>query len=422
MPIKTIKDKIKDLGIKTVELHFTDLVGEVRSLSANAADIDSILEVGMGFDGSSVPGYSRIECSDMRLIPDRSTFAVLPWEEGGLGPVGRMICDVFHPDGKPDESDPRFRLKEAVKSARDLGYKYYASPELEFFLFPLGGDGEPVMASKHNRAYFSSESGVEKTIRQTIADYLDRMGYPPEMGHNEVAEHQHEIDLRYGEALKMADAAATFKLVAKKVAADFGYDACFLPKPVAAINGSGMHVHQSLFKGSANAFYGTKDGLSDLAKRFVAGQLHHLPEIVAVLAPTANSYERLVPGFEAPTYICWGYKNRSALIRVPQANRPENARIEIRCPDISANPYLVFTVLLAAGLAGIKGKMAVPEPVTTDIFLTDKTQLKKLDIAQLPGSLSESAKRLASSEFAGSCLGERLQSSLSGSGRLGNYE
>ncbi len=411
-----LTDKLKEGVIKDVEenkisfvnLQFTDILGGLKSTTIPSGQLEDSLNRGTWFDGSSIKGFARIYESDMYLLPDPSTYAVIPWEKR----VARIICDVYTPDGKPFEGDPRQILKKALKAASDISYTYNTGPELEFFLFQPK-DGPTITPVPHDvGSYFDfSPQDLAARVRSSIIDALGAFGLTVEMSHHEVAYGQHEIDFRYGDALRTADNAMTLKHTVKAIAHENNLYATFMPKPVFGMNGSGMHTHQSLFtKDGLNAFYDPEDEykLSKVAKSFIAGQLAHVKEIIAILAPTVNSYKRLVPGYEAPVYISWARKNRSALIRVPaySPGREMSMRVEIRCPDPSCNPYLAFAIMLATGLDGIKKNLEPPKPIEEDVYGFDDAKLNELYIDTLPSSLSEAITEMENSKIVKDTLGK----------------
>ena len=360
-----IARRVSDDGIEFINLQFTDIVGIVKSVTIPVAELDVALESGQWFDGSSVLGFARIAESDMYLVPDLETYALIPWQTGG-SVTARLICDVYTPDGEPFEGDPRYVLKRALAEAEAMGLTYHTGPEPEFFLFESDDNGRAVPKPHDQGGYFDLSTDRGLDVRNEMAKALAAFGIQVEASHHEVASGQHEIDFRYADALRAADNVVTFKATLKEVARQHGLHATFMPKPIAGVNGSGMHVHQSLMDKDTglNAFADTdaEHGLSDLALGFIAGQLIHARGMSAVLAPLVNSYKRLVPGYEAPVYVSWGQINRSALIRVPQvqSSRPESTRLELRCPDPSCNPYLAFAVMLRAGLDGIRRHLEPP--------------------------------------------------------------
>ena len=404
--LKTVKDK----KIKFIRLWFTDVLGMLKSFAIMAEELETALEEGMGFDGSSIEGFARIEESDMVAMPDPSTFVVLPWRPNDGAGVARMFCDILQPDGTAYDGDPRYALKRSLKKAADMGFKMFVGPELEFFYFK---DSTPDTATLDAGGYFDlTPLDVASDLRRDTTLALEALGIKVEYSHHEVAPSQHEIDLRYDEALRMADAAMTYRLTVKEVAMKHGVYATFMPKPLFGDNGSGMHVHQSLFKGSKNAFYDPKDEyyLSAIGKSYIAGLLRHAEEMSSVIAQWVNSYKRLVPGYEAPVYISWARRNRSALVRVPmyKPGKEKATRAEFRCPDPACNPYLAFTVMLAAGLEGIEEGYELPAPVEEDIFEMSESTWKKRGIKSLPGSLGEAIAKTEKSALVREALGDHI--------------
>ncbi|MBM3700873.1 MAG: glutamine synthetase [Actinobacteria bacterium] len=400
--------KARDNNIKFIRLWFTDVQGMLKSFSITFEELEGALNEGMGFDGSSIEGFSRIEESDVIALPDPGTFQVLPWSSSENG-VARMFCDVMQPDGSNFEGDPRYVLKRTLKKAADLGYTYYVGPELEFFYFK--SDKSPDIID--NGGYFDQTSlTVASDLRRTTILYLEAMGIGVEYSHHEVAPSQHEIDLRYTDALTMADNAMTYRSIVKEVATRAGYYATFMPKPLYGENGSGMHTHQSLFKGDKNLFFDANDKyhLSTEAKWFIAGILKHSKEICAITNQWVNSYKRLVPGYEAPVYISWARRNRSTMVRVPmyKPGREKATRIELRSPDPACNPYLAFSVMLAAGLEGIKNKYPLAEPVEENIFEWDIVKREECAIETLPDNLFEAVKFMEGSSLVRETLGEHV--------------
>src|SRR5579864_4080135 len=341
---------VQERDIRFIRLWFTDILGQLKSFSINATELGDAFEGGMGFDGSSITGFNPVEESDMIAMPDASTFAIVPWRPVEQG-VARMFCDINTPERTPYEGDPRYVLRRALARAQDLGFDhYFVGPELEFFYFRDAGGTEVL----DEGGYFDLTTlDAGSDLRRETMLALDQLGIHTEYAHHEVGPSQHEIDMRYADALKMADDCMTYRITVKEYAMKYGLHATFMPKPLFGKNGSGMHTHQSLFKGEQNAFFEAEDPyyLSDVGKAFIAGQLRHAREICSIFAQWVNSYKRLVPGFEAPVYLAWSRRNRSALVRVPiHPTRPESARMELRCPDPACNPYLTFAVLLQAGL------------------------------------------------------------------------
>ncbi|WP_319469415.1 glutamine synthetase family protein [uncultured Pseudodesulfovibrio sp.] len=403
---------VKDYDVSFIQYWFLDILGTLKSFQITPNELEASFEEGMGFDGSSILGFCRIDESDMVAMPDPTTFQICSWRPAEK-PVARMFCDVVSPDGTPFEADSRYVLKKVMGEAAEKGYTFYVGPELEFFLFADDQDTEVLDAG----GYFDAPPlDLGNNIRRDIIFALDAMGIQVEYSHHEVAPSQHEIDLRYQEGMKMADTAMTYRVVVKETARKHGCYATFMPKPIFGENGSGMHVHQSLFKNGRNVFYDANDEyhLSPEGKSYIAGILKHAPEFVAVTNQWVNSYKRLVPGYEAPVYIAWARRNRSALVRVPMYKPgKENAtRMELRCPDPAANPYLCFAVQLAAGLRGMEEGYELAEPVEDDIFSMNERALKRNKIKALPGSLYEATMNLKKSKFMKDVLGEHLHTAL----------
>ncbi len=402
----------KAQGIKFIRLWFTDILGSLKSFTITVEELEGALQEGMGFDGSSIEGFARIDESDMVAMPDPSTFTIIPWRPREQG-AAKMFCDVIRPDGTPFDGDPRYVLKRNIKRAADLGFTYYVGPELEYFYFKSVDSPQPL----DQGGYFDlTPLDVATDLRRDTILYMEAMGIGVEYSHHEVAPSQHEIDLRYTDALSMADAAMTYRLVVKEVALAHGVYATFMPKPVAGQNGSGMHVHQSLFKGKSNAFFeeGDKYHLSKLAKCYIAGLLHHAREITLVTNQWVNSYKRLVPGYEAPCYITWARRNRSDMVRVPEykPGKEMATRIEYRSPDPACNPYLCFSVMLAAGLEGIEKEYPLGEPTEENVFHLTADERKVRGIGVLPGSLEEAIEVTEGSELVRRCLGDHVFTSL----------
>ena len=411
--VMTKEDVLKtaaDENVRFIRLWFTDVLGSLKSFAITVEELAVAMEEGMGFDGSSIEGFARIEESDMVAMPDPSTFKILPWRPREDGAVARMVCDVLEPDGSHYVGDPRWALKRNLKKASDLGYTFYVGPELEYFYFK---DSSPSLGTLDAGGYFDlTPLDVASDLRRETVIALEDMGIKVEYSHHEVAPSQHEIDLRYADALSMADNAMTYRLVVKEIALKHGVYATFMPKPIFGENGSGMHTHQSLFRGDRNAFFeaGDKHHLSKEGKRYIAGILTHAKELCSVVAQWVNSYKRLVPGYEAPVYISWAQRNRSALVRVPMYKPgKENAtRIEFRCPDPACNPYLAFSVMLAAGLKGIEDDYELPTPVEEDIFSMSEAERAEVGIESLPGSLAEATECTAESELVREALGDHI--------------
>ena len=406
--VKKVAAVIKASNIQFINLQFTDIMGVVKSVGIPVEMWADVLDHGLWFDGSSVQGFARIAESDMLLHPDLDTFAVIPWDTDV--PTARVICDVHLPTGEPFGGDPRQILKRALAAAKKMGYEYFTGPELEFFLFKPHADGTLAPLTPHDEAgYFDVSTDLAHSVRRQMVTALHQFGITVEALHHEVAVGQHEIDFKYDRALRTADNAVTLRLTLKAIAQRNGLYCTFMPKPVAGINGSGMHTHQSLWKGGKNTFADPKDeyGLSAAAKSFIAGQLKHARSMSAIIAPLVNSYKRLVPGYEAPVYISWARTNRSALIRIPKVSPGRvltASRIELRCPDPSANPYLAFAAMLMAGLDGIKNNLPAPAPNEEDLYHLDEARLAKLK--SMPGSLGEAIEELTKSELMRGTLGE----------------
>ena len=415
---KTASDVIKIVKahrVKYIRLWFTDVLGFLKGFTITVDELPRVLGDGMGFDGSSIEGFARIEESDMVARPDPRTFAILPWESKDR-PVARMFCDIYTPDGKPFKGDPRYVLKLNLERAKNMGYNYYVGPELEYFYF----DNPKNTIVLDKGGYFDlTPLDVAQDVRNQTVSALEGLGITVEYSHHEVASSQHEIDLRYTDALTMADNVMTYRLVAKEIAQAKGLHASFMPKPVYGINGSGMHTHQSLFsvkrsggKDSSNAFFEKKDKyyLSKIAKQFIAGLLKYAADMTSVTNQWVNSYKRLVPGYEAPVYICWAQMNRSALIRVPmyKPGKEKSTRIEYRSPDPACNPYLAFSVMLAAGLEGIKKGYELSPPSNDNIYHMTAQERQRAMIKSLPEDLFEAIKITEKSELVKSALGEEL--------------
>jgi glutamine synthetase len=411
MDNKELLAQVKTDSVKFISYQFTDVTGTVKSVDAPVKQLESALEDGVWFDGSSVEGFSRIQESDMRLVIDPNTYAVLPWSPTDARRA-RVFCDIYTPDNKPFEGDPRSVLKRILEEVKKRGWVYNVGPEPEFFLFRKNG-GEGVHPVPHDiGSYFDFSADDEAVrVRTELMDALSSMGLEIEVGHHEVAIGQHEIDFRFADALRTADNVLTLKYTVKAIAAKHDLIASFMPKPVFGINGSGMHCHQSLFDSKGkNLFYDARNQyhLSPLAFGFIAGQLKHARALAAVVAPTVNSYKRLVPGYEAPVYIGWAQINRSALIRIPRftEGRIKAMRAELRFPDPSANPYLAFAAILAAGIDGIDSKLTPPEPLNNiNVYHLDEAERAKMGIASLPGSLAEALGELDKDKIIRAALG-----------------
>jgi len=399
---------VKDQDVSFIQIWFCDILGVLKSFSIRPSELEEAMSEGMGFDGSSIEGFARIEESDMIAKPDPATFALLPWRPDER-PVARMFCDILQPDGSPYPGDPRYALKRMLAKAAEKGYTYYLGPELEYFYFADNTEPEPL----DQGGYFDAPPlDMANDLRRQTIFGLEKLGVRIEYSHHEVAASQHEIDMRYDEGLKMADKTITLKATVKAIAMMNGVYATFMPKPIFGINGSGMHTHQSLFKGKKNAFHDAKDqyNLSAEGKSYIAGLLKHAKEITAICSQWVNSYKRLVPGYEAPVYISWARRNRSALVRVPMYKPGKEAatRCEYRAPDPSCNPYLAFAVMLAAGLKGIENKYPLADPVEVDIYHMTENERKRHKIGELPGSLFEAVQETAKSALVKEALGDHI--------------
>lgn len=397
-------------NVRYVRLQFTDLLGVIKNVEIPVDQLSKALDDKIMFDGSSIEGFVRIEESDMYLIPDRATWLVFPWGHE-LGKVARLICDIHLPDGTPFPGDPRGVLKRVLQQAKDLGFESFnVGPEPEFFLFKLNEDGKPSEEVNDEGGYFDwAPLDLGENCRRDITLTLESMGFEIEASHHEVAPGQHEIDFQYADALETADNIATFRLVVKTIARQYGLHATFMPKPVYGINGSGMHCHMSLFKDGDNSFYDADDemGLSETARQFLAGILNHAQGFTAVTNPLVNSYKRLVPGFEAPCYVAWSLKNRSPLVRIPAA-RGLSTRIEVRSPDPSANPYLGIAAMLASGLDGIANASALPAPTNRNIYIMTTEEKAQAGINSLPENLGAAVDELLKDEVVKAALGEHV--------------
>jgi glutamine synthetase len=398
---------VEERGIRFIRLWFTDVLGTLKSFAITPQELEGAFAEGMGFDGSSIEGFSRIQESDMVAFPDPSTFQIIPWKSEQE--VARMFCDIHDPDGSPFDGDPRYVLKRQLQRAADLGFTFYVGPELEYFYFK-SSEGTEFL---DRGSYFDlTPLDVATDYRKRTVFYLESMGIPVEYVHHEVAPSQHEIDLRYTDALSMADNVMTYRLTVKEAAQEFGVYATFMPKPVAGVNGSGMHTHQSLFEGDRNAFFDATDEhhLSKTAKSYVAGILRHAREITLVTNQWVNSYKRLVPGYEAPVYICWARRNRSALVRVPmyKPGKEGATRIEFRSPDPACNPYLAFAVMLAAGLAGVENEYQLAPEASNNIYAMSEDERRASGIESLPEDLYEAIHVAEHSELVRETLGDHV--------------
>jgi len=409
---KDVLELCKQYDVRFIRLWFVDILGQLKSFAIHVDELPVAFDEGMGFDGSSIRGFQRIEESDMVAFPDPTTFAILPWRPKEKA-VARMFCDIYNPDGTPYEGDPRYALKRALEKMKKMGFThFYVGPELEFFYFK--SDKAPEILDQGG--YFDYPMDAAEDLRRETILALESLGIYVEYSHHEVAPSQHEIDLRYDDALSMADKVITYKVTVKEIARKYGVYATFMPKPIFGQNGSGMHTHQSLFINDKNAFFDPNDPyhLSDVAKHYTAGLLKHIKEITLVLNQTVNSYKRLVPGYEAPVYICWARRNRSALIRVPmyKPGKEKATRIELRSPDPACNPYLAFACMLHAGLKGIEMKYPLPEPVEKDVYHMSPAERAALGIEELPGSLKEAIEYAKKSELLKEALGEHIYNQL----------
>jgi glutamine synthetase len=400
---------VRERDIRFVRLWFTDILGQLKSFSVNAQELDQAFEEGMGFDGSSITGFNPIEESDMVAMPDPATFAVLPWRPDDQG-VARLFCDVLTPERTPYEGDPRHVLRRAIERMKTMGFDTFnVGPELEYFLF-RDSKGTEVLDEGGYFDLTTLDAGSD--VRRETVLALEQLGIHVEYSHHEVGPSQHEVDMRHADALKMADDCMTYRITVKEYALKYGWHATFMPKPMFGHNGSGMHTHMSLSRDGRNAFYDADDPffLSAEARAFIAGQLRHARELSAIFAQWVNSYKRLVPGYEAPTYVAWSRRNRSALVRVPlyHPGRERSTRMELRCPDPACNPYLTFAALLQAGLEGIEKGYELPEPMEQNLYHLTPDERRRLGIEQLPETLGEAVDLLAGSELVLRTLGEHM--------------
>jgi glutamine synthetase len=399
---------VDERGVRFVRLWFTDVQGFLKSFSVTPAELANALGEGMTFDGSVIQGYSRVQEADMLAVPDPATFELLPWIDEG-GPVARMFCDICLPSGEPFEGDPRRVLRRTLERARRHGFTVFAGPEVEFFVFAAADRPEPV----DQAGYFDQlATEVTSSLRRRVILALEAMGVAVEYSHHEIAPGQQELDLRHAEALEVADALMTTKTVVKEIARQSGVYATFMPKPLTGQNGSGLHTHLSLYEGDRNAFAdrSSSDGLSEVARRFIAGLLHHARAITAITNPWVNSYKRLIPGYEAPVDVCWARNNRSALVRVPAPKRGnlDATRIEYRAPDPSCNPYLALALIVAAGLDGIEAHRALPDEAVDNLFDLPESERARLGIEQLPHSLADALDAFEASTLVRDTLGEHV--------------
>jgi glutamine synthetase len=415
---KEILKRVDEDGIEFIRFWFTDIEGQLKSFAVGKEELEEAFEDGMGFDGSSITGFNRIEESDMIAMPDPDTYSVLPWRDDGgqgKGNVARLFCDVLKPGGDPYEGDPRFIMRRALARAEEMGFDtFYLGPELEYFYFAsdeVGENGLPTILDKGG--YFDLTTlDAASDLRRDTVNALKALGIPVEYTHHEVGPSQHEIDMRFAEGLRMSDNAMTYRIVVKEIAHTHGVYATFMPKPLFGENASGMHTHQSLFSDGKNAFFDGNDQyhLSDTAKAYIAGLLKHAREICSLFAPNVNSYKRLVLGYEAPVYCAWSQRNRSALVRVPvyHPGKEKATRAELRCPDPSCNPYLTFAAMLHAGLDGIEKGYELPEPMERNLYDLTHDERQAAGIEQLPETLGEAIELTAESEVAKKALGEHI--------------
>lgn len=401
---------VEEEDVEFIRLQFTDIFGTLKNIAITSSQLEKALDNKCMFDGSSVEGFVRIEESDMYLYPDYDTFEIFPWRPQ-QGKVARLICDVYTPDGKPFEGDPRWILKKTIKEANEMGYRFDVGPECEFFLFHTDDNGLPTTLSHEKAGYFDlGPNDLGENIRRDMVLTLEEMGFEIEASHHEVAPAQHEIDFKYDEVLKTADNIQTFKMTVKTIAKRHGLYATFMPKPKFGISGSGMHINMSLATEEGKNIFADENGkigLSDDAYHFIAGIMKHARGMSAITNPLVNSYKRLVPGYEAPVYIAWSAKNRSPLIRI-SASRGNGTRVELRNPDPTANPYLVLALCLAAGLDGIKNKIEVPDSVDCNIYEMTPGERRAAGIENMPADLKEAVDCLVADEFLCSVLGEHI--------------
>jgi glutamine synthetase len=402
---------VEERGVRLIRLWFTDVLGSLKSFAISPAELENALEDGMTFDGSSIDGFGRTLESDVLAMPDANTFEVLPWGDA-KATEARVFCDIHNLDGTPFEGDPRQVLRRNLQAAHAAGFTFLVAPDIEFFYFSPPEKGQAPVPLDEGGFFDLTTTDVAGTLRKQTIRTLETMSIPVEYSFHEDAPSQHEIDLRHTDALTMADSVMTFRLVVKEVAASQGVHATFMPKPLESVQGSGMHVHLSLFDGDENAFYAADDpyNLSPVAKHFMAGLLHHAAEITAITNQTVNSYKRLVPGFEAPVHVSWARNNRSGLVRVPITKRgnPSATRIEFRSPDPACNPYLAFAVMLAAGMRGITEEYELPPEADSNLFEMSESELAKLGIDVLPQSLSDSLRVMEQSSLVQEALGEHI--------------
>jgi glutamine synthetase len=402
---------VEERGVRLVRLWFTDVLGSLKSFAISPAELENALEDGMTFDGSSIDGFSRVQESDVLAVPDPDTFEILPWGEPGAAEA-RVFCDIHRLDGSPFEGDPRQVLRRHMRAAHERGLTFYVAPDIEFFYFEPPQAGVPPVPLDGGSYFDLTTNDATGNLRKQTIRQLEQMGIPVEYSFHEDSPSQQEIDLRHTDALTMADSVMTFRLVVREIAASQGVHATFMPKPLEGVQGSGMHIHLSLFQGDENAFYDPDDSynLSPIAKHFIAGLLRHAAEITAITNQTVNSYKRLVPGFEAPVHVSWARNNRSGLIRVPvpKKGNPLATRIEYRSPDPATNPYLAFSLILAAGLRGIDEGYELPAEADANLFESSDADLANAGIGQLPQSLSDALRVMEQSELVHEALGDHI--------------
>ncbi|MCD6221387.1 glutamine synthetase [bacterium] len=409
---KDVLKIVEENDVKFIRLYFADITGQMKGFSITKEELEGALEDGMGFDGSSIKGFARIDESDMVAMPDPGTFTILPYRPQERA-VAAMICDILNPDGSPYEGDSRYILRKQLDKIKKQGFTYFVGPELEFFIFK-NERGTEIL---DEGGYFDITTlDAGNNVRREIILTLEKMGIDVEYSHHEVAPSQHEIDLKYKDGLKMADIVMVYRMVVKEIAQEKGLYATFMPKPIYGVNGSGMHTHQSLFKEDKNAFFDAEDkyNLSDVGKKYIAGILKHAREITFVCNQWVNSYKRLVPGYEAPVYICWARRNRSALVRVPmyKPGKEKATRIEFRSPDPACNPYLAFACMVAAGMKGVENNYQLPEPLERDVYHLTEDEMKQLGIECLPGSLVEAIEVAEGSQLLKEVLGDHIYTNL----------
>lgn len=402
---------VEERGVRLIRLWFTDVLGQLKSVAISPAELENAFEEGMHFDGSAIDGFSRVQESDVLARPDPNSFELLPWNDHDEHSA-RMFCDIDNPDGTPFSGDPRQVLKRNLDAAREKGFSFYCAPEMEFFYFSDGDPSTPLRPLDQGGYFDLTTADVASDLRKRTLQVLEAMGIPIEYSFHEDAPSQHEIDLRYTDALTMADNVMTFRLVVREIALERGHYATFMPKPLGGVQGSGMHTHLSLFEGDTNAFYDPGDpyGLSKVGRSFIAGLLHHARELTAVTNQLVNSYKRLIVGYEAPVHVSWARNNRSALVRVPviKAGKESSTRIEFRSPDPACNPYLAYSVILAAGLKGIEEGYDLPDEAATNLFELTPEELAAEHIESLPQSLAEALDVMEGSELVAEALGEHI--------------